>query len=63
MKQDAIIEELHQIREDYARKFNFDTNAICKDIQEKQALSGREVVSFFPRKPLQQHEQHGKTHS
>ncbi|MEI7868798.1 MAG: hypothetical protein WCI11_12980 [Candidatus Methylumidiphilus sp.] len=55
MKQDAIIEELHQIREDYARKFNFDTNAICKDIQEKQAASGREIVSFSPRKPMQQH--------
>ncbi len=52
MKQDSIIEELHQIREDYARKFNFDTNAICKDIQEKQAASKREIVSFSPRKPI-----------
>lgn len=51
MWQDTIIEELHKIREDYARQFNFDSNAICKDIQEKQAKSEREVVSFFSRKP------------
>lgn len=57
MKQDAIIEELHRIREDYARRFNFDTNAICKDIQQKQASSGREIVSFPSRKPTQQHTQ------
>jgi hypothetical protein len=47
------IEELHRFREEYARKFDFDTDAICRDIQEKQASSGREIVSFPPRKPKQ----------
>jgi len=51
MWHDPIVEELHKIREEYARKFNFDISAICKDIQEKQVESGREVVSFPPRKP------------
>jgi len=55
MKQDKIIEELHHFREEYAQQFDFDTRAICKDIQEKQASSGREVVSFPPRKPKHQH--------
>ncbi len=55
MKQDKIIEELHNFREEYARQFGFDTRAICKDIQQKQASSGREIVSFPPRKPMQQH--------
>lgn len=54
MKQDTIIEELHLFREEYACKFGFDTRAICKDLQEKQTSSGREVVSFPPRKPRQQ---------
>jgi hypothetical protein len=54
MKQDNIIEELHRFREEYARKFDFDIDAICKDIQKKQASSGREIVSFPPRKPKQQ---------
>lgn len=52
MWHDQIVEEIHKTREDYARKFNFDINAICKDIQEKQIKSGREIVSFPPRKPI-----------
>ena len=51
MWQDPIVEEIHKTREEYARQFNFDIDAICKDIQAKQANSGREVVSFPPRKP------------
>ncbi len=50
MWRDPIIEELHKIREDYARQFNFDIHAICKDIQKKQGQSGREIVSFPPRR-------------
>lgn len=56
MRQDQIIEELHKVREEYARQFNFDTNAICKYFQEKQAQSGRKIVSFSPRKPVLQTE-------
>jgi len=51
MWQDPIVEEIHKIREEYARQFNFDINAICKDIHAKQVNSDREVVSFSPRKP------------
>ena len=56
MWRDQIVEELHKVREDYARQFNFDINAICKYFQEKQVQSGREVVSFPPRKPVIQRE-------
>ena len=55
MWQDPIVEEIHKTREEYARQFNFDIDAICKDIQAKQANSGREVVSFPPRKPRPKH--------
>ena len=58
MWRDQIIEELHEIREDYARKFNFDIHAICRDIQEKQAQSGRKVISFPPRSPVLQREKY-----
>ena len=51
MWQYSIIEEIHKTREEYARQFNFDIDAICKDIQAKQAKSDREVISFPPRKP------------
>ena len=55
MWQDPIVEEIHKTREEYARQFNFDIDAICKDIQAKQANSDREVVSFPPRKPRPRH--------
>jgi hypothetical protein len=51
MWRDPIVEEIHQIREEYARQFDFDINAICKDIQAKQRESGRKLVSFPARKP------------
>ncbi|WP_295396219.1 hypothetical protein [uncultured Thiodictyon sp.] len=51
MWRDPIVDEIHKVREEYARKFDFDVGAICKDIQVKQASSGRKLVSFPPRKP------------
>jgi len=33
MWRDQIIEELHKFREEYARQFNFDINAICQDFR------------------------------
>jgi len=51
MSRDAIVDEIHKIREAYAREFDFDVRAICKDIQAKQLRSGREFVSFPARKP------------
>ena len=51
MWRDPIVEEIHKIREEYARQLNFDIDAICRDIQAKQAESGRKLVSFPARKP------------
>lgn len=50
MWQDEIVEEIHQIREAYAKSFNYDLNAIFEDLRKKEAESGREVVSLS-RKP------------
>lgn len=50
MYQDAIVEEIHRIREEYSRSFNHDLKAIFADLQKQQAESGREVVSLS-RKP------------
>ncbi|MBS1787983.1 MAG: hypothetical protein JST85_09690 [Acidobacteria bacterium] len=47
---DPIIEELHQIRERLAAKFNYDVFAIVADAQEQQAKEGRPVVSFPPKR-------------
>lgn len=50
MYQDAIVEEIHRIREEYSRSLNHDLKAIFADLQKQQAESGRQVVNL-QRKP------------
>lgn len=49
MWQDEIVEEIHQIREKYAKSFNYDLDAIFIDLQKKQSEGGREVVKSLPK--------------
>ncbi|MGM0455380.1 hypothetical protein [Sodalinema sp.] len=37
MWNDEIVEEIHQIREHYAKSFNYDLNAIFEDLRKKEA--------------------------
>ncbi|NEQ70378.1 MAG: hypothetical protein F6K21_33775 [Symploca sp. SIO2D2] len=46
MWQDEIVEEIHRIRQEYAESFNYDLDAIFKDLQKKEAESGRKVVNL-----------------
>ena len=46
MWKDEIVEEIHQIREAYAKSLNYDLDAIFADLRKKEAESGREVVSL-----------------
>lgn len=50
MWKDEIVEEIHRVREEYAKSFNYDLNAIFADLRKKQEESGREVVTLS-RKP------------
>jgi hypothetical protein len=50
MWKDEIVEEIHRIREEYVKSFNYDLNAIFADLRKKQEESGREVVTLS-RKP------------
>ena len=52
MWKDPVVEETRKLREDYARKFNHDIDAIYEDIQLRQAQSGKKPVSFPARQPL-----------
>jgi hypothetical protein len=51
MIDDPIVAEVRKARDEYARRFNYDLDAICEDLQQKQAQSGRNVVSFPPKRP------------
>ncbi|MFO8038052.1 MAG: hypothetical protein R6U67_01235 [Sodalinema sp.] len=46
MYQDAIVEEIHKIREEYSRSFNHDLKALFADLQKQQAASGQNVVDL-----------------
>ncbi len=46
MWQDQIVEEIHRIREAYAKSFGDDLDAIFEDLRHKEAISGREVVNL-----------------
>jgi hypothetical protein len=51
MWQDPIVEEVRRIRDEHAKKFNYDLHAICEDFRKMQSSSGHTVVSRQPRKP------------
>ncbi|MDG2991355.1 hypothetical protein L3556_10495 [Candidatus Synechococcus calcipolaris G9] len=46
MYHDAIVEEIHQIREEYSQSFNHNLKALFADLQKQQAESGRKVVNL-----------------
>lgn len=52
MWKDEIVEEIHIIREKYAKSFNYDLKAIFADLQKKQAESGREVINLSSKHSL-----------
>lgn len=49
LTKDSIIEELHQIREEYLKKFNYNLDAVFEDILKKTIEAkqkGHQLVSF-----------------
>ena len=48
---DDVIREVRAAREAYCRQFDFNLNAITRDLQENQRRGGRNVVCLTPRKP------------
>jgi hypothetical protein len=50
MERDPIIEEIHAVREAFAKEHNYDLAAMVATLRRHQRESGREVVSFAPRR-------------
>jgi hypothetical protein len=50
MWQDEILDEIHKIREEHAKSFNYDLDAMFADWQRRQSEDGREVVSLPPKR-------------
>jgi hypothetical protein len=49
MWQDEILEEIHQIREEHAKSFDYNFQDIFADWKRRQAVNGRELVSLQPK--------------
>lgn len=45
-----IMDELRAIRDEHAKKFNYDLDAICKDYMEHQKNCGHPIVNFDGKK-------------
>lgn len=60
MWEDPIVLEIRKIRDEQSARFNYDLEAIYRDVKNREQSSGREVVSFPPRKPQQEEERDTK---
>ena len=49
MIQDTILQEIHRHRAEYAARFNHDFNAMGRDLQKRQKISGWKLVKRSPR--------------
>ena len=48
-RRDPIVEAVREIRQEHARKFDYDPKAIFEDLKRYQEESKREVVLFPPK--------------
>ena len=46
MTPDPVIAELHRIKDDIAKEFNYDVHALFEHIRQLEKTSGRTYVSF-----------------
>jgi len=51
MRQDPIIKETRELREEYAVQFNHDPDAIFEDILKRQNQTTRKIISLPVGKP------------
>ena len=50
MKPDAVLKEVWKAKDKLAAKYNYDVDAMFRDLQERQKTSGRKYVYPKPRK-------------
>ena len=43
---DPIVDEVRRARDAYAARFNYDLQAIFRDLKEQEKRSGRQIVSY-----------------
>ncbi len=53
MTQDSIIQEIRKYRDEYAKKFDYDIEAMGRDLRKRQKTSGWKLVKRSP-KPVRE---------
>jgi hypothetical protein len=48
---DPIVDEVRRVRDAHAARFNYDLDAIFRDLKEQEKKSGRKFVTFASGKP------------
>jgi len=51
MWNDPIVEEVRKVRNEHAKKFNYDLGAIVADLKKQQKGSKRKFITLPPKKP------------
>ena len=59
MAQDPIVEEVRAIRDEFAKRHNYDIDAIVRALQKTSADGGRQVVSL-PSKRIREEDERRK---
>jgi hypothetical protein len=52
MWKDPVVEEIRAARDEYARRFDYNIDAICRDLRAQEAQSGHEVVALPPKRSV-----------
>jgi len=47
---DPIVEEIRHFRNEHAKKFNYDLDAICEDLKKHQLTYSHKLVRLKPKK-------------
>ncbi len=50
MSKDPIVEEVRAIRDTYAKKFDYDTGAIYRDLKNQETQTGCKFISLPPKR-------------
>ncbi len=54
MRNDPIVEQIRKLRDEYAGRFDYDLDAICRDLMQRQERSNRRLVRRQPKRPVLQ---------
>jgi hypothetical protein len=51
LEQDEIVAEIRRHRDEHAKSFNYDLDAIYEDLKKSEQESGQQLVNRPPRRP------------